>query len=47
MDDAEPAEPPAWADPPDHRDRGHYLTPRVYPEAPYDGWESAPTASAS
>jgi hypothetical protein len=30
---------PAWPDPRDHRDRGHFLTPRLYPTAPFEPWE--------
>ena len=37
--DPELLELPAWPDPRDHRDRGHYLTPRLYPTAPFDPWE--------
>jgi hypothetical protein len=25
---------------PDHRDRGNYLTPRLYPTSPFDAWET-------
>ena len=28
-------------DPGDHRDRGHFLTPRLYPTAPFDAWQPA------
>jgi hypothetical protein len=41
LDDLDPAEPPAWPDPRDHRDRGHFLTSRLYPTAPFDPWEPA------
>ncbi len=27
--------------PPDHVDRGNFLTPRLYPCPPFDPWESA------
>jgi hypothetical protein len=37
--------PPAWPDPRDHRDRGHFLTPRLYPAAPFDPWEPASVAA--
>ena len=33
----EPVPPP---DQRDHRDRGRYLTPRLYPETPVDPWAS-------
>jgi hypothetical protein len=26
-------------DPRDHRDRGRFLTPRLYPTAPFDPWQ--------
>lgn len=26
------------AQPAEHRDRGHFLTPRLYPTAPFDPW---------
>ena len=29
---------------PDHRDRGTFLTPRLYPCPPVDPWESDPEA---
>jgi hypothetical protein len=28
-------------DPGDHRDRGHFLSPRLYPTAPFDPWQPA------
>jgi hypothetical protein len=40
LDDPDLAEPPARPDPRDHRDRGHFLTPRLYPKAPCDPWET-------
>jgi hypothetical protein len=27
----------------DHRDRGHFLTPRLYPTAPFDAWQPVST----
>ncbi len=32
-------EPAGQLDPRDHRDRGRFLTPRLYPEAAFDPWE--------
>ena len=33
-------EPVSTPDQRDQRDRGHYLTPRLYPETPVDPWAS-------
>jgi hypothetical protein len=38
-DGSELTEPQARPDPRDHRDRGRFLTPRLYPAAPFDPWE--------
>ncbi len=32
---------PEPVSPPEHRDRGNFLTPRLYPCPPFDPWESA------
>jgi hypothetical protein len=37
----EVAQRPAAPDLRDHRVRGRFLTPRLYPEAPFDPWEPA------
>jgi hypothetical protein len=34
-------------DPRDHRDRGHFLTPRLYPTAPFDPWQPVSSYMAS
>ena len=33
-------------DPRDHRDRGRFLTPRLYPAAPFDPWATVSVAEA-
>ncbi len=34
------AQPRSWPLP-DHRDRGHFLTTRLYPVAPFEPWQPA------
>jgi hypothetical protein len=31
----------------DHRDRGHFLTPRLYPTAAFDAWQPASSYAMS
>ncbi len=37
-DPNDPVETPAGKDPQEHRDRGPFLTPRLYPTDPYGPW---------